>query len=123
MVSPTRGSVFADRVRAGFSRLSAGARVALVALLGLYALSLAAPVIAPYALSQQVDIVSMKDRAPTIAHPFGTDRFSRDVLTRVLFATRVSLTIATLAMLVSAVVGTLYGLVAASAGGVVDTLL
>lgn len=118
--------MFADAlagVRGGIRRFDTPARVALAVLAALYTLALLAPVIAPYAQSTQVDIVGMKNHPPTIAHPFGTDRFSRDLLTRVLFGARVSLTIATLAVLVSAVVGTLYGLVAATFGGVVDAVL
>jgi peptide/nickel transport system permease protein len=80
-------------------------------------------VVAPYAPSTQVDIVGMKNHPPMLAHPFGTDRFSRDLLTRVLYGTRVSLSIATIAVLVSAIVGTLYGLVAATLGGPVDSIL
>jgi len=118
--------VFADRLRwltATFRALSAPTRVALWVLGALYLLSIAAPVIAPYEQSQQIDVVTMKDRPPTLAHPFGTDGYSRDVLSRVLYATRVSLTVATLAMVMSAIVGTLYGLVAASSNAVVDALL
>ena len=103
--------------------MSAGSRAALVVLVLLYFLALLAPVIAPYSPSEQVDIVRMKNLAPSLSHWFGTDRFSRDVLTRVLYGARVSLSVATLAMLVSAIVGTLYGLVAATVGGALDTVL
>jgi peptide/nickel transport system permease protein len=89
----------------------------------LYLSALLAPILAPYECSQQLDIVALKDHAPTLANPFGTDRFSRDVLSRVLCGARVSLSVATLAVIVSAIVGTLYGLIAAVAGGVVDTVL
>lgn len=115
--------MFAERLRSSFRAVSRPARMALFVLTGLYLISLAAPAIAPFAQSHQIDVVVMKDRPPTLTHPFGTDNYSRDVMSRVLYATRVSLTIATLAMLVSAVVGTLYGLVAASSGAVVDTVL
>jgi len=112
---------------AGARRLWAGlpvaARVALVVLAAVYALALAAPVVAPYLPSEQLNIVGLKDQGPSWAHPFGTDRYSRDLLTRVLYGARVSLAIATLAMLMSAVVGTAYGLVAATAGGVVDAVM
>jgi peptide/nickel transport system permease protein len=118
--------VFADLV-AGTRRLWAGlplgARVSLVVLAILYALALAAPAVAPYLPSQQLDIVALKDQAPSWAHPFGTDRFSRDLLTRVLYGARVSLSVATLAVLMSAMVGTAYGLVAVTAGGVVDSVM
>jgi peptide/nickel transport system permease protein len=104
-------------------RLEPIARGALIVLAVLYFLALLAPLIAPYSQSHQVDIVNMSSRPPSLDHPFGTDRFSRDVLSRALFGARVSLIVATLAVLVSAVVGTLYGLTAAVLGGVVDTLL
>lgn len=118
--------MFADSLRsvaAWFRRLDTTSRVALIVLGALYLAALLAPVIAPYSQSHQIDIVAMKDRAPSLAHPFGTDRFSRDVLSRVLYGTRVSLSVATLAVLVSAVIGTLYGLIAAAAGGAIDTIL
>jgi peptide/nickel transport system permease protein len=118
--------VFAERVASTLAwarRLSTGSRVALVVLVLFYVLALLAPIIAPYSPSEQVDIVAMKNLPPSISHWFGTDRFSRDVLTRVLYGARVSLSVATIAMLVSAIVGTLYGLVAAMAGGALDTVL
>ena len=123
---PTRGSVFADALRAvrsGLRRLDPASRIALAVLVTLYIAALLAPVIAPYSQSQQLDIVAMKNQAPSLAHPFGTDRFSRDLLTRVLFGARVSLSVATLAVLMSAVVGMLWGLTAAAFGGVVDSVL
>lgn len=112
-----------SRVGIALRRLSPTGRVALGVLIVLYAGALLAPVVAPYDPSQQLDIVGLKNSAPSAAHPFGTDRFSRDVLTRVLYGARVSLAIATLAVLVSAIVGTLYGLLAAVVGGIVDTVL
>ena len=115
--------MFADAARVAWRALGRPARIALGVLAALYLLSLAAPLIAPFEQSHQIDVVAMKDRPPSLAHPFGTDNYSRDVMSRVLYATRVSLAIATLAMLVAALVGTLYGLVAASAGAVVDTVL
>jgi peptide/nickel transport system permease protein len=118
--------VFADafgRLVAWYRRLDTAARVALIVLVVMYVVVLLAPIIAPYSQSEQIDIVKMKNRPPSLAHWFGTDRFSRDLLTRVLYGARVSVSIATLAVLVSAFVGTLYGLVAAALGGVVDTVL
>jgi peptide/nickel transport system permease protein len=118
--------VFAElaaRARGGFRKLDTPARIALGVLAVFYLAALLAPLLTPYLPSQQLDIVHLKDHAPTAAHPFGTDRFSRDIYTRILYGGRVSLSVATLAVLVSAIVGTLYGLVAATFGGVVDTVL
>lgn len=118
--------MFAERVaRVGalLRRLDATSRVALITLVLFVLAAIFAPLLTPYDPSQQVDIVGLKTRPPSLAHPFGTDRFSRDVLTRVLFGARVSLSVATLAVLVSAIVGTLYGLAAAVSGDLVDTAL
>lgn len=101
-------------------RITLGGRIAIGAVIVAFALALLAPVIAPYSPAEQLDIVAMKDRPPSLAHPFGTDRFSRDLLSRVLYGARITLAVATLAMLVSAIIGTLYGLVAASAGRAID---
>lgn len=123
---PTREFVFAEQrssLRNAWQRATATTRVAILLLLLLYLAALLAPVLAPYSQSQQLDIVALKDQPPSLAHLFGTDRFSRDILSRVLYGARVSLMIATLAMLVSAVIGTLYGLVAATFGNFVDTVL
>lgn len=111
------------RIVGSLRRFDTTTRVALIVLVAIATLAALAPVIAPYSQSAQIDIVGMKDQPPSLAHPFGTDRFSRDVLTRVLYGARVSLSIATIAVLLSAVVGTLYGLVAATFGDVVDSVL
>lgn len=108
---------------AGWRRFDRPARVAAIVLLAMYALAFLAPLVAPYSQSEQLDIVRLKNMPPTLAHPFGTDRFSRDVLARVLYGARVSLSIATIAVLVAAVIGTAYGLVAATLGGIVDAIM
>jgi peptide/nickel transport system permease protein len=60
---------------------------------------------------------------PSTAHPFGTDQFSRDVLSRVLHGGRVSLGVALLSVVVALTVGTAYGAVAGWAGGRADGLM
>jgi peptide/nickel transport system permease protein len=85
--------------------------------------ALLAPVVAPYAPDAQPDIVGLARIGPSLAHPFGTDTFSRDVLSRVIFGARVSLGVATLAVLLSITVGTAYGAIAGYAGGPVDSLM
>lgn len=113
----------AGAARAWWTRLDVASRVSLAALTALTVAALAAPLLSPYEPSQQLDIIALKDVPPRLAHPFGTDHYSRDLLTRVLFGARVSLSVATLAVLMSAFVGTAYGLVAATLGGRVDAVL
>jgi ABC-type dipeptide/oligopeptide/nickel transport system permease subunit len=60
---------------------------------------------------------------PTGAHPFGVDQLGRDVLSRVIYGSRVSLEVGIIGTAVAAVVGTVIGLVAGFYRGWVDTLL
>lgn len=76
--------------------------------------ALLAPWIAPFDPAAQLDIVALKNSAPSLAHPFGTDAYSRDVLSRALFGARTSLTVSLLATIVATAVGCAWGLLAAS---------
>ena len=60
---------------------------------------------------------------PGPGHPFGTDQLSRDVLSRVVWGARVSLSVALLAVGLSATIGTAVGLVSGYWGGLVDAVL
>lgn len=60
---------------------------------------------------------------PGPGHPFGTDQLSRDVLSRVVWGARVSLSVALLAVGLSATIGAAVGLVSGYWGGLVDAAL
>jgi peptide/nickel transport system permease protein len=96
---------------------------ALVLLLVLGVVSVLSPWLVPYDPAAQPDIVALKSQPPSLLHPFGTDPMSRDVLSRVLDGSRVSLAVALASVLLSACLGTLYGSVAGMAGPRVDALL
>lgn len=95
--------------------------LALIALLCIIALL--APLLAPYSPNSQLDIIGLKNQPPSLAHPFGTDQYSRDLLSRMLFGARISLSVALLAVLLSATVGTAYGLTAGYFGGRIDAIM
>jgi peptide/nickel transport system permease protein len=99
------------------------ARAAIVLLAVLATLAILAPLIAPYDPNAHLDIVELNRKAPSLAHPFGTDPYSRDVLSRVLFGGRLSLTIALLAVALSATISTTYGAIAGFYGGWVDAVM
>jgi peptide/nickel transport system permease protein len=102
-------------------RRSTRAAIALLAVLaGVAAL---ARVVAPYDPNAQPDIVGLKRQPPSAQHPFGTDQFSRDVLSRVIYGGRVSLAVAVLAVALSATIGTAYGALAGFYGGWVDAVM
>jgi peptide/nickel transport system permease protein len=60
---------------------------------------------------------------PSAQHPFGVDQLGRDLLSRTIYGSRVSLEAAVLGTGLAALIGTTVGLVAGFFGGVVDTLL
>lgn len=99
------------------------AMAGLAILVALALIALAAPYVAPYDPRAQPDIVALKYRPPTLAHPFGTDDLSRDVLSRIIFGSRVSLSVAFLSVVVAATVGTGYGAIAGYVGGKLDGLM
>ena len=61
-------------------------------------------------------------KPPSLSHPFGTDNFGRDVLSRTIWASRIDLQIAVFATLFPAVFGTLVGSVLGYAGGWADAV-
>ena len=60
--------------------------------------------------------------APSPAHPFGTDNFGRDILSRVIWGARIDLQIAILGVVFPFLIGTAIGTVAGFFGGIVDTV-
>jgi peptide/nickel transport system permease protein len=104
-------------------RRERGAMAGLVVLAAVVVTAAVAPFLSPYDPNAQLDIVALKAQAPSLAHPFGTDPLSRDVLSRVLVGGRVSLAAAVLAVAIATSVGTAYGAVAGYAGGRVDSVM
>ncbi len=84
---------------------------------------LLAPLVAPYDPTAQPDIIGLQSRPPSLFHPFGTDPYSRDVLSRLLYGGRLSLSVALLATLVSITLGTAYGAAAGYARGLSSSVL
>jgi peptide/nickel transport system permease protein len=62
-------------------------------------------------------------QAPSLAAPFGTDRFGRDVLSRAIHGTRASLLVGVGSIAIAALVGTTIGLLSGYFGGTVDNVL
>jgi len=61
--------------------------------------------------------------APTLAHPFGTDRLGRDVLSRTIWGARISLLIGTVSVTFCIIVGTFFGVLSGYLGKLVDSVI
>ncbi|SRR6266498_1809772 len=79
------------------------------------------PWIAPYDPAAQD--LTHRLAPPNTAHWLGTDQLGRDVLSRLMYGGRFSVTVAAITLVLSAVVGTILGTVSARIGGIVDELL
>ena len=82
-----------------------------------------APLLAPYDPSAQLDIVRLQGQSPSWSHPLGTDQYSRDLLSRLLYGARVSLAIAFTAVALSMTFGVFVGATAGYSGGATDAIL
>ena len=90
--------------------------IALVLLLAVFA-----PLIAPYGEAEQ-DVLA-RLQPPSAAHWFGTDELWRDVLSRILYGSRLSLAIGILPSVISLVIGIVLGLLAGYFGGWADYVI
>ena len=83
-------------------------KIGLIGIVLLILTALFAVQLSPYAY----DTIGMKFQAPSAEHLFGTDKFGRDILSRVIYGARVSLEVGIIAVGIGAVCGYLLGLLA-----------
>lgn len=92
-----------------------------------YLAALLAPFLASFDPSYQPAFqggeLALRLTPPSSHHLLGTDHLSRDILTRILYGARISLTIGFLAVAISITLGSLLGALAGYLGGWVDTLI
>jgi peptide/nickel transport system permease protein len=93
-------------------------------------LAIAAPLVvellglpSPYALNPNLTDSFGSPLGPTGAHPFGVDQLGEDVMSRVIYGTRVSLEVGIVGTAVATVIGVVLGVFAGFYRGLVDTLL
>lgn len=98
------------------------ASIGLVLLGALVIVALLTPYLAPFDPNAQHAVVATRFLPPSVAHPLGTDRFGRDVLSRVIYGARISLTIGFVAVAIAITVGSLVGSGAGLVGGLLDSV-
>ncbi len=98
-----------------------------LAMIGLFILtimilvSVLTPWIAPY--SYEVQNLDLGAMPPSSDHPLGTDIFGRDMLTRIMYGSRISLAVGFMATAVSLIIGVAWGTVSGFSGGRVDSVM
>lgn len=80
-----------------------------------------APLIAPY--DPVAQDLTLRLKAPSAEHLFGTDNFGRDIFSRVIYGGRYSLLAGCLTVVIAGCIGTFYGAVAGYAGGWADNIM
>jgi peptide/nickel transport system permease protein len=106
------------RRAAGRAPIGTGALVVIVMLL---VLAVAAPLFAPY--DPQTQDYNRLLQSPSLEHPLGTDRIGRDLLSRLIYGTRVSFMVGVVAVGVALVIGAPLGLVAGYFRGATDEVI
>ncbi len=94
---------------------------ALVILLAIVLFCILYPVFSPYSYWRM--IVPERLQAPSAAHLLGTDNFGRDLMTRIAYGGRVTLSVAFFSGLIAAAVGTVIGILCGYAGGRTDSVI
>ena len=113
----TTGGFFRSRFWRRFSRHRL-AVIGSVILLLLIVAAVAAPVVSPYE-PQKIDVKALK-KPPSATHLLGTDGAGRDVLSRLIYAARISLSVGLVAAGIAIAIGTVLGLISGYYGGAVD---
>jgi len=93
----------------------------IIIVLSICVVAIFAPYIIPYDIFEQD--LNNRLKPPSIKHIFGTDDLGRDVFSRMVFATRVSLTVGFISISIAVVIGTILGLISGYYGGTIDIII
>ena len=74
-------------------------------------------------LSIGSDLETIFERGGTLSYPLGTDKVGRDILTRIMYGSRISIVVASISILIAGTIGTSLGIIAGYFGGWIDSLL
>ncbi|MDR1621479.1 MAG: ABC transporter permease [Synergistaceae bacterium] len=90
-------------------------------ILGLVVVAVFAPLIAPYPFDEQD--FSVAQEPPSFGHWFGTDEFGRDIFSRIVYASRISLEVGFVAVSIGMFIGGLLGAIAGFYGRLTDNVI
>ena len=95
--------------------------IALIFILFMVIIAIFGPMMAPYDCSAP-DYSAML-QGPSAAHWWGTDEYGRDLFSRMLVGTRLSLSVALVSVIIGTVIGTVLGLMAGYYGGIIESIV
>ena len=95
--------------------------ISLIIIIFIIIVALLAPYISPY--DPLLTATEEKLLPPSFKHLFGTDQLGRDILSRIIYATRIDLYIAVSAVIISFAIGTTIGSLAGYYSGLIDTIV
>ncbi|MGO9017915.1 MAG: ABC transporter permease [Syntrophobacteraceae bacterium] len=128
MSEKTEGAIEPRRIsRVGAKAIIRGvfkhklSRAGIIIIFLLFIMAVFAPFLAPYDPNVQ-DLYNVL-QGPSATHWLGTDNVGRDLFSRIIFGSRVSMTVGFFAVFISAVTGSFLGLLAGYRGGVVDMIV
>jgi peptide/nickel transport system permease protein len=104
-------------------RLNTMESIGLIMVLTIVVLAIFAPWLAPYDPTRAVAPTFGDPGAPSRLFPLGTDQLGRDVLSRIIYGARISLTVGVAAMAVTMTIGVLIGVLSGFFGGAIDFAL
>lgn len=116
-----RRGVFAEIVRN--YRSSIPAMLGLFIVLVIFIIGVSGNILYDYKEQVIKQDISNRLQPPSSEHWFGTDQFGRDILCRVVYATRYSISIGFVSVVISGLVGTTLGSIAGYYGGIIDSII
>ena len=102
---------------------SRSAMIGLVLLAVLVTLAVTAPLYIDYKGEVIKQNIRQRLQSPSFEHPFGTDQYGRDVLKRIIWGARISLSCSLVVISIATLLGALFGSIAAYFGGKIDQVI
>ncbi len=99
------------------------AMIGLVCVIGFYFVAVLAPFLATNNPNEFENALETRYLPPSFDHPFGTDKFGRDIYSRMIYGARVSLSVGFVAVFISIILGTFIGSIAGYFSGKIDGFL
>ena len=93
----------------------------LIVIISFILLAFFAPILAPYSPTK----INLEEKLspPSLKHPLGTDELGRDILSRIIWGSRIDLYVGFISISIASLIGSLVGLTSGYAGGWIDEVL